>query len=223
MSLSPPNHKRGHRGEGDVRLAAVIVGLMRLGRSRVLLAAPLVFVGSPVAAQGVAAIQNSGVNVRIRGIAEMAKQPATVIANDRGYPTQFNDSAVASVVVQVPPRSVLSISIRAVGFKQWGTSVKLNGSEHVDWQLTPEGSSGSFDQWPYLEWASTGDTLQAVLDGQSIGKTLKGKGVAPDRPHALGWRRVGDEKAVCSKTVTLQRNEERGYVCDPATGTVTAR
>jgi hypothetical protein len=118
---------------------------------------------------------------------------------------------------------VLSISIRAIGFKQWRGSVQLNGSEHVDWRLNPEGGSGSFDQWPFLELASAGDTLQAVLNGESIGKTLKGKGVAPNTAHALAWRRVGEEKAICSKSVTLQPNEERTYVCDPASGKVIVR
>lgn len=174
-------------------------------------------------AQQAPAAQTGGVTVTIHGTPEMAGQLATVRVNGQAIATPFNSQGVAVLVLPVPPRTQLSLSVRAVGFQQWGGSVTLNGSEHVNWQLDSVGSSGVFSQWPFVEWATTKDTLQALLNGQNIGKTRKGKGVAPNQKHALGWRRVGDQAVVCSDTVTLQPNEERIYVCNPATGKVTAR
>ncbi len=104
--------------------------------------------------------------------------------------------------------------------KQWSTGIPLNGSGHLEYQILENGR-GESKQWPLVRWLSTGDTLDVVFNGATLGSTERRKGVTPNQQHQSAW--VLDGRTVCRTRFTLDYNVVRTYRCDPATGTVSQR
>jgi hypothetical protein len=102
--------------------------------------------------------------------------------------------------------------------RQWSTSIALNGSGHMNYQLLENGR-GQASQWPFVKWLSVASRLDVALNSSTVGSTSVEKGVAPDRAHKAEWRNGG--KIVCTHEFTLSFNLERSFTCDAATGKVT--
>jgi hypothetical protein len=104
----------------------------------------------------------------------------------------------------------------ATEVKRWGETVELNGSGHLEYDASLNGT-GFFGQWPAVDFQGS-EPLDVLVDGEVTGTTELIRGVRPDEKHTFEWKR-GSSK-VCQMQATLPVNVTRIYLCDAATNKV---
>jgi hypothetical protein len=138
------------------------------------------------------------------------------LASGRGT-VSFPDPGEKTVDIGV---RVLVVDRTGGNVPEWSTSTKLNGSGHMIYTLRANPGAvrpfaGDVGQWPAITWKAIGPPLDVFMNGDSIGTTMKRRGIVPNQTHTFVWRQ--NTSTVCQYMKAFPVNSERSLTCDPGT------